>query len=72
MYPPTYPPPLRPVRGLAMFALSALALDSLVGIAAAVIDLRRAALIDRIPVDLTVTEDDLAVSDLVYAASGLV
>jgi hypothetical protein len=55
-----------------MFALSALALDSLVGIAAAVIDLRRAALIDRIPVDLTVTEDDLAVSDLVYAASGLV
>jgi len=76
MYPPSYPhpypPPLLPVRTVTIVALTALAVDSLVGITVAVIDLQRAALIDRIPVDPTVTEAELGLSDTVYAASGLV
>ncbi len=72
MYPPSYPPPLRPIRAVAIFALAALAADSLVGIAVAVIDLQRATLIDRIPVDPTVTDAELGLSDTVYAASGIV
>jgi len=51
----------------------ALAVHSVVGIGAAVIDLQRAALIDRLVTDPAAVEDaEIAASDTVYAVSGLV
>ncbi|WP_327589154.1 DUF4328 domain-containing protein [Nonomuraea sp. NBC_00507] len=71
-YPPS-PPPLRPVRGVAMFAVVALVCDSLVGVAAAVIDFWYAALVDRMIADPdSVTEAEINTGDLVYQVSGIV
>ncbi|MFG1947467.1 DUF4328 domain-containing protein [Nonomuraea sp. NPDC048826] len=62
-----------PVRGLAMVAVAALALDAGVTVGAAVIDLRYADLVDRVVVDAgAVPEAELARSHLVHAFSGVV
>ncbi len=79
MYPPPlpypgYPPPatpLRPVRGVAIFAVVALVCDSLIGIVAAVIDLWYASLVDRMIVNLdSVSEAEIDTGDFVYGLSG--
>lgn len=64
--------PLRPVRGVAIFAVVALVCDSLIGMVAAVIDLWYAALVDRMVADLgSVSEAEIATGDLVYGLSGI-
>ncbi|TMR88424.1 DUF4328 domain-containing protein [Nonomuraea basaltis] len=82
MYPPPpayphegYPPPpqpLRPVRGVAIFAVVALVCDSLAGIVAAVIDLWYAALLDRVIADPdSVPESEITAGDVVFGLSGI-
>ncbi|WP_188191544.1 DUF4328 domain-containing protein [Nonomuraea sp. SYSU D8015] len=71
-YPPP-PPPLRPVRGLAIFAVVTLVCDSIVGLAAAGIDIWYAALIDRVIADPdSVPDTEIGTGDLVYGWSGIV
>lgn len=65
-------PPVRPIRGLAIFAVLAIIADSLVGIVAAVIDVQRAALIDRLVDDYdAVPVNEVDASDTLYALSGM-
>ncbi|MEV0590863.1 DUF4328 domain-containing protein [Nonomuraea cavernae] len=69
--PPT--PALRQVRGLAHLALVALALDCLVGLAAAVIDMQEIAIINRmIDAPDSVSDAEIETSDAIYAASAIV
>ncbi len=64
--------PLRPVRGVAVFAVVALVCDSLTGIVAAVIDLWYASLVDRMIADVdSVPEAEINKGDLVYGLSGI-
>ncbi|MFC5830334.1 DUF4328 domain-containing protein [Nonomuraea insulae] len=71
-YPPPPPPRLRPVRGLAVFAIAALVCDSAIGLIAAGIDLWYAGLVDRIAADVTaVPESEINTGDLVYGLSGI-
>ncbi|MEV4171022.1 DUF4328 domain-containing protein [Nonomuraea sp. NPDC049709] len=66
------PPPLRPVRGVAIFAAVALVCHSAVGIVAAVIDLWYAGLVDRMIADIdSVPEAEISTGDLVYGLSGV-
>ncbi|GAA4235911.1 hypothetical protein GCM10023075_57580 [Streptosporangium album] len=51
VYPVAPPVPMRPIHGLARVAVAMLAIDSLVGVIAAVVSAQRAALIDRIIAD---------------------
>lgn len=70
-YPPP-PSPLRPVRGLALFAMITLACHALVMVVAAAIDLWYASLVDRIIVDLdSVSAEEIETGDLVYGLSGI-
>ncbi|MER6951558.1 DUF4328 domain-containing protein [Nonomuraea sp. NPDC000554] len=58
---------------MANVALGALALDCLVGVAAAVIDLREVAIINRVINDPeSVSDAEIDTSDTIYAASGMV
>ncbi|MFI6497322.1 DUF4328 domain-containing protein [Nonomuraea typhae] len=70
MYPPP-PNPIRPVRGVAVFALTMLAVDTLVGVAAAGVDLWMASLMDQVAADPdAVSEAQLNSADLIYSGSG--
>ncbi|MFC4112487.1 DUF4328 domain-containing protein [Nonomuraea zeae] len=72
-YPAPPPPPLQPVRGVALFAVAALICDSAVGVVAAVIDLWYAGMVDRMIVDpYSVPDSEITTGDLVYGLSGIV
>ncbi|TDD26798.1 DUF4328 domain-containing protein, partial [Nonomuraea terrae] len=70
-YPPP-PPPLRPVRGVALFAVVALVCNCVIGVVVAVIDLWYAGLIDRLLAGTdSVSDAEAGVADLVYGLSGI-
>jgi hypothetical protein len=81
MYPPSPysqpsyappPPPLRPARGLGLFAVIGLVITSVVSILAAVIDLWYAGVIDEMIADIdSVPEARINQAYLVYGLSGL-
>jgi hypothetical protein len=73
MYPATPPVPVRSIRGSARVAVVMLAIDSLVGVVAAVISAQRAAFIDRLIADPeSVDPTEVEASDSLYALSGVV
>ncbi|WP_221341580.1 DUF4328 domain-containing protein [Nonomuraea endophytica] len=64
---------VRPVRGAATLAVALLVADSVVGLAAAGIDLWVAGLMDQVAADpFSVTEAELTWTDVIWAGSGLV
>ncbi|GAA4980198.1 hypothetical protein HD597_011865 [Nonomuraea thailandensis] len=66
------PPPLRPVRGVALFAIVALVCDSVVGLFSAGIGLWYGAFVDRMIADLdSVSDSEIDTADLVYGLSGI-
>lgn len=66
------PPPLRPVRGVALFAIVALVCDSVVGLCAAGVGLWYGGLVDRMIVDLdSVSDSEIDTADLIYGLSGI-
>ncbi|MFI6536368.1 DUF4328 domain-containing protein [Nonomuraea sp. NPDC050547] len=65
--------PVKPVRGAAGLAVALLAVDSVVGLAAAGVDLWVASLMDQVIADpSSVTEAELNGADVIFAGSGLV
>ncbi|GAA4520147.1 DUF4328 domain-containing protein [Nonomuraea ferruginea] len=67
-----YPLPLRPARGVAFLAVGALVLHSLVAVGVIVVDLQRAAFIDRVIADpAAITMEEVEASDAVYALTGM-
>ena len=68
---PTASARLRPVRGLGTAAVVMLVIDALVCVIASIIDVGRAALIQRIIDDEPVEMEEIKTSDAVYAVSGL-
>lgn len=66
-------PPVNPVRGPAGLAVALLVTDSVIGLAAAGIDLWVASLMDQVAADpYSVTEAELNGADVIFAGSGLV
>jgi len=68
---PAAPAQLRPVRGLRTAAVVMLVIDAVVCLIASIIDVERAALIQRIIDDEPVEIEEIKASDALYAASGL-